>query len=93
MIYNSAARPLPYNTALPPCQNWRPTITAAVVHSRQYTQNAANGSPDSFYSPHVGGGNFLFMNGSTCTLSASIDLSVMRGLCTRNDQEVISGDF
>lgn len=94
VIYNSATRPPPYNPALPPCQNWRPTITAVVVHSRQYTLNAPNGSPASFYSPHVGSGNFLFMDGSTRTLSASIDLSVMRALCTRNNQEVVStGEF
>ncbi len=92
VIYNSAARPLPYNPALPPCQNWRPTITAVVVHNRQYTLNAPNGSPASYYSPHVGGGNFLLMDGSTRTISASIDLSIMRGLSTRNNQEVI-GEF
>ena len=92
VLYNSTTRPPPYNPALSPCQNWRPTITAVVVHSRQYTVNAPNGSPASFYSPHVGGGNFLFMDGSTHMLNASIDLSIMRGLCTRNNQEVI-GEF
>ena len=94
IIYNASGRPKPYNPALPNCQNWRPTITAVVVHSRQYTVNAPNGSPASFNSLHAGGGNFLFMDGSTRLLSASIDLSVMRGLCTRNNGEVVSaGDF
>ena len=93
VIYNSASPPPPYNPALPPCQNWRPTITAVVVHSRQYTLNAASGSPASFYSPHVGGGNFLFMDGSAHTLNARIDLTVMRALCTRNNREVVSASF
>jgi len=90
LIYNASTKPPPYNPALPPCQNWRPSITAVVVHSRQYTMNAPNGSPASFYSPHVGSGNFLFMDGSTRTLNASIDLAVMRALCTRDNQEVVS---
>ena len=90
LIYNASTKPSPYNAALPACQNWRPSITAVVVHSRQFTLNAPNGSPASFYSPHVGGGNFLFMDGAARLLNASIDLSVMRALCTRNNQEVIA---
>jgi len=92
VLYNSTTRPLPYNPSLTPCQNWRPTITAVVVHSRQYTMNAPNGSPASFYSPHTGAGNFLLMDGSTRMLNAHINLSVMHGLCTRNNQDIF-GDF
>ncbi len=68
----------------------RGCFPAVVVHSRQFTMNAPNGSPASFYSPHMGGGNFLFMDGSTRTLNVSIELSVMRALCTRNNQEVVA---
>ena len=94
LIYNPATKPPPYNTALPPCQNWRPAITAVVVHSRQYTVNAPNGSPASFHSAHAGGGNFLFMDGAARWVSASISLDTMRALCTRNGAEVIVGfDF
>src|SRR5262249_27674596 len=37
LIYKPGAQP--YNPALPGCQNWRPSITSVVVHSRQYTLN------------------------------------------------------
>src|SRR5262249_27692288 len=47
VIYSSEAPKPPYNPSLPPCQNWRPSITAILVHSRQYTINASNGSPAS----------------------------------------------
>ncbi len=92
VIYNGSMSPPPFNPALPDCQDWRPTITAVVVHSRQYTLNAVNGSPASFYSPHSGGGNFLLMDGSTRMLNVSINLSVMRALCTRNNREVIASN-
>jgi prepilin-type N-terminal cleavage/methylation domain-containing protein/prepilin-type processing-associated H-X9-DG protein len=94
LLYNPATRPPPYNPSLPPCQNWRPSITAIVVHSRQYTLNAPNGSPASFHSAHTGGGNFLFMDGSVSFISNSVSLNVMRALCTRNRGEVVSaGDY
>jgi prepilin-type N-terminal cleavage/methylation domain-containing protein len=94
VLYNFDARPAPYNPELPPCQNWRPTITAVVAHSRQSSMNDPTGSPGGFYSPHVGGCNFLLMDGSARMLSASIHLQVMWALCTRNNQEVVSaGDF
>ena len=92
LIYNSATRPPPYNPSLPRCQNWRPSITSVVVHSRQYTLNAPNGSPASFHSAHTGGGNFLFMDGSCHFINNAIALNVMRALCTRNGGEVVSGD-
>jgi prepilin-type processing-associated H-X9-DG protein len=90
MVYNQGTHPQPYNPALPGCQNWRPSITAVVVHSRQYTVNAPNGSPASFHSAHPGGGNFLFLDGSCHFINNSIDLTIMRALCTRNYGEVIS---
>jgi prepilin-type processing-associated H-X9-DG protein len=62
------------------------------VHSRQYTLNAANGSPASFHSAHPGCGNFLFMDGSCRTIPDSVSLTTMRALCTRNNGEVISAD-
>ena len=91
MIYNPETHLPPNNPKLPGCQNWRPSITAVVVHSRQYTINAINGSPASFHSAHTGGGNFLFMDGSVHFIS-NIDLTTMRALCTRNCGEVILSD-
>jgi prepilin-type N-terminal cleavage/methylation domain-containing protein/prepilin-type processing-associated H-X9-DG protein len=90
LIYNPATRPPPYNPSLPPCQNWRPSVTAVVVHSRQFTLNAPNGSPASFHSAHTGGGNFLFMDGSVRFIGNSVALGVMRALCTRDGGEVVS---
>src|SRR5207245_10026569 len=87
-----ASRSPPYNPALPGCHNWRPSITAIVVHSRQFTINASNGSPASFHSAHTGGGNFLFMDGSSKFISDTVTLGVMRALCTRNLGEVVSAD-
>lgn len=74
------------------CQNWRPAITAVVVHSRQYTVNAKNASPAAFHTAHPGGGNFLFMDGSVRFIKDSVNLDTMRALCTRNYGEVVSSD-
>jgi len=92
VIYNPTAPSPPYNPKLPGCQNWRPSITAVVIHSRQYTINASNGSPASFHSAHTAGGNFLFMDGSVHFINNGVDLTVMRALCTRNYGEVIPSD-
>ncbi|HEV3446488.1 MAG TPA: DUF1559 domain-containing protein [Gemmataceae bacterium] len=92
IIYNPNSPFKPFNPALPGCQNWRPSITAVVVHSRQYTVNDPNGSPASFHSAHPGGGNFLFMDGSCHFLANTISLTTMRALCTRNYGEHILPD-
>jgi prepilin-type N-terminal cleavage/methylation domain-containing protein/prepilin-type processing-associated H-X9-DG protein len=92
VIYSSDAPKPPYNPKLPPCQNWRPSITAILVHSRQYTINARDGSPASFHSAHSVGGNFLFMDGHVKFILNSIELDVMRAMCTRADGEVVPGD-
>jgi prepilin-type processing-associated H-X9-DG protein len=92
VVYSPDAPKPPYNPSLPPCQNWRPSITAILVHSRQYTINASNGSPASFHSNHSVGGNFLFMDGHVKFISNSIDLDTMRAMCTRADGEVVPGD-
>jgi prepilin-type N-terminal cleavage/methylation domain-containing protein/prepilin-type processing-associated H-X9-DG protein len=74
------------------CQNWRPAITAVVVHSRQYTVNRPDASPAAFHSQHPGGGNFLFLDGAVRFIKNTVDLDVMRALCTRNYGEVFSSD-
>jgi prepilin-type N-terminal cleavage/methylation domain-containing protein/prepilin-type processing-associated H-X9-DG protein len=93
-VYNQVNPPIPpFDPSLnQPCQNWRPAITYILVHSRQYTMNAPNGSPASFHSAHPGGCNFLFMDGSCRMLNNSISLTTMRALCTRRDGEVIPDD-
>jgi hypothetical protein len=92
VLYNFDEQPTPYNPALAPCQNWRPTLTAVVAHSRQSTMNDPTGSPGGFYSPHEVGCNFLLMDGSAHFLHTDIDLKVMWAMCTRNNGEVISAD-
>jgi prepilin-type N-terminal cleavage/methylation domain-containing protein/prepilin-type processing-associated H-X9-DG protein len=92
VLYNAATKPPPYNPSLTPCQNYRPSITAILVHSRQYTVNSPNASPASFHTAHTGGGNFLLMDGHVKFIPNSIALAVMRALCTRADGEVIPGD-
>jgi prepilin-type processing-associated H-X9-DG protein len=91
-VYNPATTSPAYKASQPGCQNFRPTITAVVVHSRQYTVNSPQGSPASFHSGHPGGGNFLLMDGSARFLKDSISLTTMRALCTRADGEVIPPD-
>jgi len=92
IVYNPATRSPAYNPALPGCQNWRPSITAVLLHGRQYVPNAVNGSPASFHANHTGGGNFLLMDGSCRFITSGIKLSTFRALCTRNNGEVIAAD-
>jgi prepilin-type N-terminal cleavage/methylation domain-containing protein/prepilin-type processing-associated H-X9-DG protein len=94
MVYNQTSPPPQFNLALnQPCQNWRPPITAVVVHGRQYVPNDPTGSPASFHGPHQNGSNFLMMDGSCRYIDATISLTTFRALCTRNNGEVISEDF
>jgi prepilin-type N-terminal cleavage/methylation domain-containing protein/prepilin-type processing-associated H-X9-DG protein len=74
------------------CQNSRPSITAVVVHSRQYTVNRPDASPAAFHTQHPGGGNFLLMDGSVRFIKDSVSLDTMRALCTRNYAEIVSSD-
>lgn len=89
VLLNFDMRPVPYNPPLAPCQSWRPALTAVVAHSQQSSLNDPTGSPGQFYSPHVTGGNFLFMDGSVRMISVDINKQVMWALCTRNNQEVL----
>jgi prepilin-type N-terminal cleavage/methylation domain-containing protein/prepilin-type processing-associated H-X9-DG protein len=93
-VYNQENPPYPnFDPSLnQPCQNWRPAITAILVHARSAGPNAPTGSPASFHGPHPAGCNFLMMDGSCRVLRDSFSLTVFRALCTRNGGEVISGD-
>jgi prepilin-type N-terminal cleavage/methylation domain-containing protein len=89
VLLNFDAKPMQYRPELAPCQNWRPTITAVVAHSRQSSMNDPTGSPGGFYSPHNPGGLFMLMDGSVRMLNDDIQLQVMWALCTRNNGEQI----
>ncbi len=66
----------------------RPAITMATVHVRTGGPNAANGSPGGFWSPHTGGALFLLMDGSTHTISTSVDMNVFRAMASRNEGDL-----
>jgi prepilin-type N-terminal cleavage/methylation domain-containing protein len=93
IVYNQSNPPPQFDRSLnQPCQNWRPPITAVVVHGRQWVPNASAGSPASFHGQHANGCNFVLMDGSVRFISSDVQLAVFRALCTRNNGEVISGD-
>jgi prepilin-type N-terminal cleavage/methylation domain-containing protein/prepilin-type processing-associated H-X9-DG protein len=94
MVYNQTNPPPQFNPALnQPCQNWRPPITAVLVHGRQYVPNDPVGSPASFHGSHGSGCHFLMMDGSVRYIDGSVNLTTFRALCTRANGEVISGDY
>src|SRR5439155_21522660 len=89
MVYNQTSPPPQFNPSLnQPCQNWRPPITAVLVHGRQYVPNDANGSPASFHGFHGKGCHFLFMDGSVRYIDGGINLTTFRALCTRANGDV-----
>lgn len=63
-----------------------------VAHVTEVNFNAPGTGPDNFYSPHPIGGNFLFADGSVRFVRDTIDLGVLRALCTRDQGEIISSD-
>ncbi len=90
-VYNQSDPPRPnFNPPThPPCYNWRPPITAILVHARSGAPNSPTASPASFAGPHPAGCNFLNMDGSTRVINDSVGLPVFRALCTRNGGELI----
>jgi prepilin-type N-terminal cleavage/methylation domain-containing protein len=66
-------------------QTARPAITMATVHIRSGGPNASTGSPGGFWSPHPGGCLFMLMDGSTHTITTTVDMRVFRAMAGRND--------
>ena len=71
-------------------QTVRPAITMATVHVRSGGPNAPTGSPGGFWSPHIGGCLFLLMDGSTHTISSTVDMQVYRAMAGRNDGIIVT---
>ena len=93
LVYNQSKPPSPnFKSTLGPCQNWRPPITAVLVHARSGAPNATDASPAAFFGPHPAGCVFLNMDGSTRLIPDSIGLPVFRALCTRNGGEIIPAE-
>jgi prepilin-type N-terminal cleavage/methylation domain-containing protein len=66
-------------------QTARPAITMATVHVRTGGPNSPTGSPGGFWGPHPGGCIFSLMDGSTHTITTTVDIVVFRALAARND--------
>ena len=62
-----------------------------VAHVDDIQFNAPGTGPDDFYSPHPLGGYFLFADGSARFVRDSVDLHVLRALCTRDHGEIVDG--
>jgi prepilin-type N-terminal cleavage/methylation domain-containing protein/prepilin-type processing-associated H-X9-DG protein len=63
-----------------------------VAHANNATLNGPGTGPDDFYSPHAGGSNFLFADGSVRFVRQMIQLRVYKALCTRNLGEIVDSD-
>jgi prepilin-type N-terminal cleavage/methylation domain-containing protein/prepilin-type processing-associated H-X9-DG protein len=77
-----------------PSNNPGPThgAEAVLAHAADEGLNNPDTAPDDFWSPHAGGVNFLFCDGSVKNLKKGLPLPIYRALCTRNFGEVISSD-
>lgn len=80
-----------YNANLP-STNWRPAITAVLVHVRS-SAPSLQGSPGGFIGPYRAGTQFLNMDGSCRLIAESASPEVFRALCTRAGGEVIPADW
>jgi len=70
----------------------RPAITMTTVHVRSGGPNSPTGSPGGFWGPHLGGAQFLLMDGSTHIIGTDVDIRVFRALAGRNDG-VVLGEY
>lgn len=77
-----------YRTA-EPSFNWRPAITATLVHVRS-SAPSRQGSPGGFVGPYTTGTNFLNLDGSCRLITEDIDSAVFRALCTRAGGEIVT---
>jgi prepilin-type N-terminal cleavage/methylation domain-containing protein len=68
----------------------RPAITMTTVHVRSGGPNSPTGSPGGFWGPHLGGAQFILMDGSTRSIGTDVDIRIFRALAGRNDGVVIS---
>lgn len=75
-----------------PSFNWRPAITAILVHVRSSVPSL-QGSPGGFVGPYQAGTNFLNLDGSCRLISGETSPDVFRALCTRAGGEAIPSDL
>lgn len=79
----------PQYRASEPSFNWRPAITAVLVHVRS-SAPSLQGSPGGFVGPYSAGTNFLNMDGSCRLISGDTAPDVFRALCTRAGGETVT---
>lgn len=79
----------PQYRASEPSFNWRPAITAMLVHVRS-SAPSLQGSPGGFIGPYSAGTNFLNMDGSCRLISGDTAPEVFRALCTRAGGETVT---
>lgn len=79
----------PQYRASEPSFNWRPAITAILVHVRS-SAPSLQGSPGGFVGPYSAGTNFLNMDGSCRLISGDTAPDVFRALCTRAGGETVT---
>jgi len=72
--------------------NFRPAITATLVHVRS-SAPSLQGSPGGFVGPHAAGTQFLNLDGSCRLIGENVSPEVFRALCTRAGGEAIPADF
>jgi prepilin-type N-terminal cleavage/methylation domain-containing protein len=65
-----------------PSHNWRPAVTAILVHVKS-SAPSLQGSPGGFIGPYSAGTNFLNMDGSCRLISGETSPDVFKALCTR----------
>lgn len=75
-----------------PSTNFRPAITAVLVHVRS-SAPSLQGSPGGFIGPYKAGTQFLNMDGSCRLISDSTPPEIFRALCTRAGNEVIPSEW
>jgi prepilin-type N-terminal cleavage/methylation domain-containing protein len=75
-----------------PSTNFRPAITAVLVHVRS-SAPSLQGSPGGFIGPYRAGTQFLNMDGSCRLISETTSPELFRALCTRAGNEVISSEL
>ena len=71
-----------------PSSNWRPAITAVLVHVNSSTPSL-QGSPGGFIGPYRAGTQFLNMDGSCRLIGDETSREVFRALCTRAGNEAV----
>lgn len=79
----------PQYRAAEPSFNWRPAITATLVHVRS-SAPSLQGSPGGFVGPYTAGTNFLNMDGSCRLISGDTAPEIFRALCTRAGGEIVT---